>query len=191
MTDDGKKSANNPPLVAPQVPFPVNKYTKDNVPPASVAIASLDDGTTVTAQYNPKELQIDRNVPWSKVNQANQSQANAGEQGIHLEFTGADGRSMSLELLFDGYESNQSVADQVAALEKLASVIKAGSSKEDERRPHRCVVAWGATLQSFRCVIESLQTKYTMFSSSGDPLRATCIVKLKEADVVSAAKAKK
>ena len=189
MTD---KNANNPPLIAPQTPVAVGTNSPSNptqsVASGSVAIASLDDGTTVTAQYNPKELQIDRSVPWSKVNQANQSQANAGEQGIHLEFTGAEGRSMSLELLFDGYEKNTSVAAQVAALEKLASVIKAGSSKEDERRPHRCVVAWGATLQNFRCVIESLSTKYTMFSSSGDPLRATCTVKLKEADVVSAAK---
>ena len=188
MTDDGKKSANNPPLVAPQVPFPVNKYTKDNVPPASVAIASLDDGTTVTAQYNPKELQIDRNVPWSKVNQANQSQAAQGGQGIHLEFTGAEGRSMSVELLFDGYEQKKSVAGNIANLEKLASVIDPTATDENKRRPHLCVVVWGkAGMPTFRCVIESLSTKYTMMSSDGVPLRATCTVKLKEADVVSAA----
>jgi len=41
---------------------------------------------------------------------------------------------------------------------------------------------------NFNCVIESISTKYTMFSSEGAPLRATCTVKLKEADVVARAK---
>ena len=41
--------------------------------------------------------------------------------------------------------------------------------------------------EGFRCVIESLSTKYTMFSDQGVPLRATCTVKLKEADTVTGA----
>lgn len=154
-----------------------------------ISIASLDEPNNpeflVKAQFNPKELQIDKSIPWSKVNQANQS----NEKGIHLEFTGAEGRSLTLELLFDGYETGQSVAGTVGTLEKLASVWKPESEKEDERRPHRCVAVWGTALQNFRCVIESLSTKYTMFSTEGVPLRATCTVKLKEADVVSMAKA--
>lgn len=149
-----------------------------------ISIASLDDDTSVTAQYNPKELQVDKSVPWSKVNQAN----NANTQGIHLEFTGAEGREITVELLFDGYETGSSIAGQVAALETLSSVWKPNSKKENERRPHRCVAKWGSTLPAFRCVIESLSTKYTMFSPDGVPLRATCTVKLKEADVVSMAK---
>ena len=53
------------------------------------------------------------------------------------------------------------------------------------RRPHHCVVSWGDRgLPKFQCVIESLSTKYTMFSSDGKPLRATCTVKLKEATSV-------
>jgi hypothetical protein len=76
----------------------------------------------------------------------------------------------------------------VKALETLASVWKPHSKKENERRPHRCVVKWGKTVNGFRCVIESLSTKYTMFSDAGVPLRATCTVKFKEADVVTMAK---
>jgi len=156
------------------------------IPAGKAAIRSLDDGTVVIAEYNPKELQIDKSVPWSKVNQANQS----NEKGIHLEFTGAEGRTMSLELLFDGYEQDRSVASEVSKLERLASVWKPGSTNENERRPHFCVAVWGEMLgpNGFRCVIESLSTKYTMFSPGGAPLRATCTVKLKEADVVSMAK---
>jgi phage protein U len=181
---DAPSYSNNPPIKAN-----AGAVTTSSAP-QNIQIGSLDDTSiSVEAQYNPKELQIDRSVPWSKVNQANQSQANQGGQGIHLEFTGAEGRSMSVELLFDGYEQGASIAPQVKALETMASVIDPTSASEDKRRPHRCVAAWGSTV-NFRCVIESLSTKYTMFSASGDPLRATCTVKLKEADVVSVGKQK-
>ncbi|HEU4726300.1 MAG TPA: hypothetical protein VFT22_00355 [Kofleriaceae bacterium] len=149
-------------------------------------IGSKDDGSlTVRAQYNPKELQVDKNVPWQKKNQANQ----ANPTGLHLEFTGAEGRTTTVELLFDEYEKpDGSVAKNIETLNKMASVIKPESTKEDDRRPHLCLATWGDTLKAFRCVIESVSTKYTMFSPAGAPLRATCTVKLKEADVVSKAK---
>jgi hypothetical protein len=149
-----------------------------------VSIGSCDPGfetLQVDAEYNPKELQVDLTVPWSKVSQANKS----NDKGIALEFTGAEGRSMSLELLFDGYEKKTSIADKVKTLSTLASVIDPNEKDETKRRPHMCVVTWGTTVPKFKCVIESLSTKYTMFSEKGDPLRATCTVKLKEADTVT------
>lgn len=33
----------------------------------------------------------------------------------------------------------------------------------------------------FRCVIDSLTTKYTMWDGAGTPVRATCTLNLKEA----------
>ena len=160
-----------------------------------LTIGSLDEpGVTVKAQYNPKELQVDQAVPWKKPDSANKTgsqaagSAGAGD-GIVLEFTGADGRRMSVEMLFDGYEPGNGrhvdVAGEVAILEKLAAVRDSKSKKEGMRRPHHCVVSWGDRgLPKFKCVIESLSTKYTMFSSEGKPLRATCTVKLREADKV-------
>jgi hypothetical protein len=154
-------------------------------PASRITIGSVDDSTlTVEAQYNPKELQIDKNVPWQKKNQANQ----ANKTGLHLEFTGAEGRTMSLELLFDTYELGTSCDTEVQKLNKMASVWTASSPDENKRRPHLCVVAWGKTVENFTCVIESISTKYTMFSDEGIPLRATSTVKLKEADAVSRAK---
>ncbi len=76
---------------------------------AKLTIGSLDDqGLTVRAQYNPKELQVDQAVPWKKPDSANKTGTqgeNSGggdDGGIALEFTGAVGRSMSVEMLFDG-----------------------------------------------------------------------------------------
>jgi len=39
-------------------------------------------------------------------------------------------------------------------------------------------------------VIESLSTKYSMFSSEGEPLRATCTVKLRKPKIVDKEKKK-
>jgi hypothetical protein len=151
-----------------------------------LTIGSVDDtGLQVEAQYNPKELQVDKAIPWTKANQSNKT----NDEGIHLEFGGAQGRTMSVEMLFDGYEKNESVAPKIKTLEDLASVITAAGEKEDERRPHRCTISWGEKgLPRFDCVIEHISTKYTMFSTEGVPLRATCTVKLKEANAVSAKK---
>jgi hypothetical protein len=168
-------------------------------PSEKITISSIDTPSIkVSAHYNPKELQIDRSVPWSptgETNRNNNTNATASENvGIHLEFTGAQGRSLTIEMLFDGYEKSAGdgfkvdVSAEVGKLETLASVRKPGSDKEDERRPHHCLAHWGSTLQNFRCVIESLSTKYTMFDEKGKPLRATCTVKLKEADFVKAKK---
>ncbi|HEU0032950.1 MAG TPA: hypothetical protein VFQ53_20100 [Kofleriaceae bacterium] len=160
---------------------------------AKLTIKSLDmpdAAHTVEAQYNPKELQVDQNVPWKKpeaATQAGTQKQNASEEDpMALEFVGAEGRTMSVELLFDGYENPKAstVARDVGVLVELAAVIDPKSTDEKKRRPHQCMVTWGTTLPKFKCVIESLSTKYTMFSKEGDPLRATCTVKLKEANAV-------
>jgi hypothetical protein len=166
--------------------------TQFNNATARLSIGSCDvDTLHVDAQYNPKELQIDRTIQWSAVKQANQATParhdGAAHKGIHLEFTGAEGRSLAVELLFDGFEDDDPrvVTDAIARLETMASVRDPGSRDETQRRPHLCVVSWGQRgLPKFRCVIESLSTKYTMFRDDGAPLRATCTVKLKEADAV-------
>lgn len=192
-------------------PVPGGGKSAEENAPGKVVIGSIDKPSIfVEAQFNPKELDITRSVPWSKTNEANKSNkkgkggnasAGGGEQGIHLEFTGAEGRSLTLELLFDGYEFDVTtkkgrgvdVAAQIAKLEELASVREPGSKVEEMKRPHRCLLVWGGkggVLPNFKCVIESLGVKYTMFSSDGRPVRATATVKLKEADVVSVAKKK-
>jgi phage protein U len=145
-----------------------------------VSIASLDDGTTVKAQYNPKELQVDRSVPWTK--HANKNT----DGGLQLEFSGADGRGVTLELFFDSSETlGLTVMGSLEALEKLAKIRVPGSTKDEEKRPHHCVLVFGAVYtKPFKCVIESLSTKLTMFNPAGMPIRATVNLKLKEADSV-------
>ena len=150
-----------------------------------------DVSATVTAQYNPKELQIDKKVPWSKHSYTNKGNdlAKSGRGHIAYEFTGAEGRTVTVELLFDAFGDPKRAVDvpsMVAELEKLAAVKDPSSPDEDKRRPPLCLVAWGeGGLPKFTCVITQLTTKYTMFNDKGYPLRATCTVQLQEADTLS------
>jgi hypothetical protein len=159
--------------------------SQSSSPLAKVSIASLDVPTLqVEAQYNPKELQIDKQIPWQPHNERNnQSDPNRQPGGNQqdAEINSAPRRSMTVEMLFDKYESLESIQPELDRLEKLSSIEELDSSNEDDRRPHHCVVTWGtAGIKPFRCVIESLTTKITMFARNGTPLRATCTVKLKE-----------
>jgi hypothetical protein len=168
-----------------------------------VSIGSLDNSSlTVYAQYRPSQLQIDQSVPWAK-------HANTGmEDHLRLEYTGAEGRSSTLELFFDASEiPNSSVEAAIADLTSLASPTwedplppssappppapppSPGQPRPSGRvmRPHHCVLVFGRLFNKgiYKCVIESLSTKITMFSPDGIPIRATVSVRLKEASHVS------
>ncbi|HEY3802482.1 MAG TPA: hypothetical protein VGL61_07730 [Kofleriaceae bacterium] len=149
-------------------------------------IGSLDDtSVSVSAQYNPKELTVDKQIPWSQHTKGN-------TDGLQWEFTGSQGRTMNVDLLFDGMEENESVASTVQTFEKLAAVRDPTSTLPEMRRPHHCIAVWGTVLTDptaprFQCVIMQVTVKYTMFSPDGNPLRATITLKLQEATRVSMA----
>ncbi|MBE7453242.1 MAG: hypothetical protein HS111_31555 [Kofleriaceae bacterium] len=147
-------------------------------PSMKLTITTLEGpAIAVTAMYNPKDLDVQKAAPWTK------APSSKGDQP-DLEFTAADGRSMSFELWFDTYESGGDVhAMYVANLVRMAMVMDPDGD-EEKKRPPKVQVLWG-TLPPFRGVIESVGTKYTMFLPTGIPVRATCTVKIKEADKLS------
>src|SRR5262245_47399690 len=109
-------------------------------PTPKLSIQSLE-GTrvVVTAMFNPKELTVDRSVEWTR-------QTASKDDPPALDFTAAEGRSMSFELMFDGFESATDVhATYVANLEKLASAMEPAGTA-DRQRPPRVSVKWGARL---------------------------------------------
>lgn len=148
-----------------------------NIP---LTIVNLDTGDVILAQYNPKEISVDKSVPWQK------AATSTGDQP-EMQFTAAEGRSMSLELLFDGYEEETDIhAKYVAPLLQLAMVRNSSDdAAEEEKRPPLVSLLWPGGLPAFIGVVESVSTKYTMFLKSGRPVRATCTVKLKEASKAS------
>jgi len=140
--------------------------------PLRCLIKNLETGATLTACFNPKDLQVSKQVPWSE---------HAGKTDLPaLEYTKGSPMELSLELLFDTYESREDVYQAyIAPLQSVTQVVD-----EATRRPPMCLFLWGV-FPSFMGVITSLQVKYTMFLANGRPVRATCQVTLKQAERLS------
>jgi hypothetical protein len=154
--------------------------TPTEQPTQKLSIHSLEGSRiVVTAMFNPKELSVDKSVAWTR-------SAGSSADPPALEFTGAEGRSMSFDLMFDGFETGTDVsAAYVENLFKLASVQDSAGA-EDRQRPPKVSVRWASgKLPEFQGVIESVSTKYTMFLPDGTPVRATCRVTVREASRVS------
>ncbi len=162
---------------------------------ARLTIGSLDvPMLTVTAQYNPSELELTKEIPFGEdaglgvtASADSQRTAAANSGASKLEFNGSKGRTLKVEMMFDGFETGHSIEPQIELLDRLSSSRDPSSTKEELRRPHNCIVAWGTgnrSIPPFRCAITSLTVKYTVFSTHGVPLRAMVTVMLKEVAVV-------
>lgn len=138
-------------------------------------IKNEDTGEQMTVHFNPKELSIDKSVPWQK-HKTSESDAPT------LEFTASEPKTLGVELLFDTYEKGSSVHDEVKKLDKLCKII----NKDDKKRPPMVTWTWGTSMPTFKGVVESLGVKYTMFLADGTPCRATVTLKMKEASKVMA-----
>jgi len=148
-------------------------YSRNSV--TKLLVVPLEGGgETVTAMFNPKEIQVDKTVPWQK-----HKDSKADEP--MLEFTGAEGRELSIELLFDSFEDGGATVDgQLNALTQMAK-MKQQDGPEEERRPPLLAVRNGPFNGDFKCVIASLSIKINMFNKQNQPVRATANVKFKEA----------
>jgi Contractile injection system tube protein len=131
------------------------------------ALEGQHQGEVLEAQFNPKEIEVDRTIPW------------AAPLGLGpLVFLGVQPARMSFELLFDGVEQSKSVQPQLDSLHRLSSVDRT------LHHPPRLKVALGSAagaMPTFDGVIEAVSVRYLKFAGNGVPLRATATVKLEEA----------
>jgi hypothetical protein len=151
--------------------------------PAKAAFIILEGenaNETFTVQYNPKEFKVDKKVSWKEVDEQ-------GKDPSPLEFQKGSPRTISMELMFD--TTNEETETDVFAywVEQLLAMTNADSTPQTgeatdqgKERPTTVRFEWGTF--ELTGVIESITTSYTLFSSSGTPLRAKCQVKMKEWD---------
>ena len=168
---------------------------------ARFRIGSVDDPSLgIVAQYNPREIAITQPIGWA-VHEPVRKQTN---DEMYQEFVGTKPQTVVVELLFDFESSKLTVMEQVNTLKKLAAVRDPHSIEKELCRPHFCVATWSergpdstghdpdgarhGDMPALRCVIDSLATKYQMFSSTGQVMRATCTVSLREANLLGLAK---
>ena len=123
-------------------------------------------GASVTAQFNPKELQVDKQVSWTA--------KNSHKEDPKQEYKEPQSSSLSVTFYFDGYEKKTDVYGKyVSKLEKMAKMDNALG------RPPLCIFIWGNF--RFQGVVESVSMKYTMFAEDGTRVRAEVAFKMKSA----------
>ncbi len=128
---------------------------------------------SIDFQFNPKEVTIAKTAKWER------KPAKGAKKSGPPEFSGSDPCKLTLEIFFDATDTPEKGV--VARVEKLFEclVITAQSTGQQKASPPLVVLKWG-TITSFPAFVTSVSAKYTLFSSDGTPIRATCSVSLEE-----------
>jgi len=122
------------------------------------AIKNEDTGEKIEFCFNPTEIQLNKTVPWSR-------HSVKGTDSPEAQFTQGGELRLTMEALFDTYETQESVLGKYTS--KIAELT---DIKPHLKRPSLCRFIWGK--QSFQCFLESYTTRYTMFLENGTPVRA-------------------
>ncbi len=123
--------------------------------------------------FNPKEFSVEKSNQFAEVNIP-------GLSSPILQFVRGNARTITMDLFFDTYEEGTDVrvhTDKITGWE-------AGEEKglmdidSDLHAPPVCLFRWGSF--QFKCIIERVSKRFTMFLPDGKPVRATLNVTLKE-----------
>lgn len=131
---------------------------------------------TLKFDFNPSQLSISRSAQWKVTPTA------AVRDGAKPEFMGPEPRSMTVEIFLDSSDrpTSNTVLKKVASLLKCCQVT-AKSLAVKQPSPPWVVFQWGSfSTARFTAYVSSVTASYTLFGTTGVPLRATCQVQLRE-----------
>ena len=146
-----------------------------------------NDFEVIEVQFNPTELAFSKAIQLAEI----------GIPGLDApiqQFVRGQAEKLTLELFFDttdtgmdaGARSVTKLTDQIYSLVKIHGESHATPVCEFSWNPTRFPGAdladgqAGQKRNSFRCIVESVSQKFTLFSPQGIPLRATVSVALRE-----------
>jgi hypothetical protein len=136
--------------------------------------------TKIPCLFNPESLSISKSNSWGSTEDDDEDELPTG--GSELQFNSSSPATMSLSLIFDTTDTGSSVVSYTGTLMALMDP-DTSSSEYDEANgytpPPTVTFTWGS-FTSWECVIESMSINYTYWSSSGDPLRASVEMGLKQ-----------
>jgi len=128
-------------------------------------------------KFNPSEYSVSKGARW-KLPERNMKD----KQGGKPEFLGSDPQTISLQIFFDDWEAAfGNVTKDVDKLFDWCAPSRSSVSSE-KHQPAELLLIWGSNSQLVdrKFYLEKVSVKYTMFSRTGNPLRATADIVLKE-----------
>ncbi len=139
----------------------------------------------VTVMFNPTAYSVSKGVSWSPAaaNRAGGSRTDRSVNAPTLVFGGGGSRQLNLELFFDVTEPVNGVAVKDVRT-KTNALVALTRIEPKQGRPPVCLVSWGSAPTGadfpFTGVVMSLSQQFTLFRSSGEPVRATVHVSFVE-----------
>ena len=128
-------------------------------------LTNLLSGDTVPVRFNPEEYTIEASNNFAEI-------PVPGLPNQPLQYVRGVNRTLAMELFFDTYEAGRDVRQETGRITALLA--------QDFllRAPPALLFAWGGL--TFRCVLETVSQRFTMFRDDGTPVRATLSVRFKE-----------
>jgi hypothetical protein len=148
-------------------------------------------GDPLSVSFNPTEYTLNKGAQIAEI-------AIPGLDSPILQFVRGQTETLSLDLFFDSTESgmDDSAISVTMLTDQFYQLVKIDGTNH---APPVCFFSWGATFPGqrnygatgsqgrygFKCVVESVRQRFTLFSPLGVPLRATLTVSLKEYKTLS------
>ena len=115
--------------------------------------------------FNPTNYSLDKTNVLSE-------ERSPGSSSPIISFAHGNARVLSMELFCDTYEARTDVRAFTNEIYRLLAI------DADEHRPPLCRFVWGTFV--FRCMVERVAGRFTLFLPDGTPVRATLTVTFKE-----------
>lgn len=124
-------------------------------------------------QFNPRELTLSKSASWARETGTGNTKSGPPQ------YNGPQPSSLALEMFFDASDTQDNSV--VKRVDRLFSCCVPTTSSHAQKKdsPPWVLFRWGG-LTGFLAYIGSVQAKYTLFTSSGLPIRALCTVTLQE-----------
>ncbi|MEW1641082.1 MULTISPECIES: peptidase M23 [unclassified Streptomyces] len=131
---------------------------------------------TFAFDFNPAQLSLTRRAQWKT------TPAQIERDGSLPEFMGSEPRQMSVEIFLDSSDepTSNSVLKKVESLLACCDVTtKSIAAKQPS--PPWVVFQWGSFATArFTAYVSSVEAAYSLFGTTGVPIRATCRLQLHE-----------
>ncbi|MGI5428931.1 LysM peptidoglycan-binding domain-containing protein [Streptomyces sp. CA-179760] len=126
--------------------------------------------------FNPAQLSLTRRAQWKS------TPAQIERDGSLPEFMGAEAREMGVEIFLDSSAkpTGNTVLKKVESLLACCEVTNASIAAKQPSPPW-VVFQWGSfSTARFTAYVSSVEATYSLFGTTGVPIRATCRLQLHE-----------
>jgi LysM repeat protein len=148
-------------------------YLELRTPPTGGGLTPGGPCGRIDFQFNPKELSLTKAAAWKR------TPAKGAKSSGPPEYQGPQPSKLTVEMFFDASDTQDTRV--VTSVEQLfACCVPTSETRQQQRSsPPWVVFHWGG-LTGFPGYVSQVQAKYTLFTTSGVPIRAVCQVTMEE-----------